>query len=55
MPKQSKEIREWEIEDDLRTIIRANEIRTNKERFKRVKELARKKANKMQDIGKNKQ
>lgn len=46
----SKEMREFEVEDDLRTILRAREIRDDKERMKKVRKLARQKANAMKEV-----
>lgn len=38
----SKMERDWQAEDDLRTLVRAREIQNDKERLKRARALAQK-------------
>lgn len=45
-----KQMNEWEIEDDLRTLQRAIEIKKDPERMKRVKELAKKRLEEMASL-----
>lgn len=45
---------DWQIEEDLRTLQRAEEIEKDPKRFARVKALARKKLKGLQELTKDK-
>lgn len=46
--------REWMAEDDLRTLVRAKEIRKDKQRFAAARALAKKKLAEMRDLAEDK-
>lgn len=48
--KRNKKRDEWEINDDLQTLVRAEEIKKDKERMADVKKLAKKKIERMQSL-----
>lgn len=47
---EAKEMNDWEIESDLRTLIKAKEIRADKKRMQKIRALAKKKAEEMRDV-----
>ncbi len=40
--RMSKEMKQWQTEEDLQTLVRAGEIRKDKDRLRRVRKLAKK-------------
>lgn len=48
--KRSRKREEWEINDDLQTLVRAEEIKKDKARMADVKKLAKKKIERMQSL-----
>jgi hypothetical protein len=53
-PEVMRSDSEWMAEDDLRTLVRAKEIRKDKQRFAAARALAKKKLAEMRDLAEDK-